>query len=369
MEQVLSSSAAQRATGSLRGMLVDRTAGCLLNEPSSLPTIDELGTRLRKKMQRQRRRTRDGSAQEAIECPRGAPLPPAEWAPAVYQLTELARVPVPPPAWWTAAPPLRGGVETRTDPTSYYLDGWNRPGPDDPDVFCFQLGLAGWGHSQLLGEEPQRVTAGQAFFAMSPSRHHCYLPKESPGWTFVWIGMQHPYLASRVAKQVAATGPLIDLRPEDPLVGITLRLVRGALRKDFRDRFEAEIALFEFVVAFERWAQAGRESISEGQRLMDEVRSLVVAKLPKAIGVHSLAAEFGMSRSHFSHFFREQTGLTPAHFATDLRIQKAARMLLDTRAPLKTIADACGFANANHLCKVFRRLRHLSPSAFRQVCR
>jgi AraC-like DNA-binding protein len=168
---------------------------------------------------------------------------------------------------------------------------------------------------------------------------------------------------------VAATGPLVDLRPDEPLVASALRLVRGALRKDFRDRFEAEIALFEFVVAFERWAQREHSNVSGGQRLMDEVHSIILTNLPKAIGVDAIAAEFGMSRSHFSHFFREQTGLTPAHFATDVRIDKVATMLLDTRWPLKTIADACGFANANHLCKVFRRLRHISPSAFRQVCR
>jgi transcriptional regulator GlxA family with amidase domain len=59
--------------------------------------------------------------------------------------------------------------------------------------------------------------------------------------------------------------------------------------------------------------------------------------------------------------------LTPAHFTTEVRVQQAARMLIDTRAPLKQIADACGFADANHLCKVFRRFQHLSPASYRRV--
>jgi transcriptional regulator GlxA family with amidase domain len=142
--------------------------------------------------------------------------------------------------------------------------------------------------------------------------------------------------------------------------------VRGAIKKDFRDQFEAEMALFELVVTFERWACQAQDTDSEGQRLLDEVRSRVLARLPRTTGVHSIAAEFGMSRSSFSHFFRGRTGLSPAHFATRDRIQKAAGMLLDTREPLKTIADACGFANANHFSRVFRRFRHLSPSAFRR---
>jgi AraC family transcriptional regulator len=61
--------------------------------------------------------------------------------------------------------------------------------------------------------------------------------------------------------------------------------------------------------------------------------------------------------------------MTPAHFATEVRIQKVERMLLDTHEPLKTIAVACGFANANHLCKVFRRFRQYTPTAFRRELR
>jgi AraC-like DNA-binding protein len=102
---------------------------------------------------------------------------------------------------------------------------------------------------------------------------------------------------------------------------------------------------------------------------VEAVRSRIVASLPKAFAVDALAAEYGMSRSHFSHFFRARTGLTPARFATEVRIHEATRLLLDTRAPMKRIADACGFANANHFCKVFRRFQHLSPAAYRQAIR
>jgi transcriptional regulator GlxA family with amidase domain len=153
------------------------------------------------------------------------------------------------------------------------------------------------------------------------------------------------------------------------LTASVVRLVRGAIAKDFRDHFDAEMALFDFVLTFERWARQTANEDREAQRLVDEVRLHVLAGLPKAIDLCSLAAHFGMSRSHFSHLFRKQTGITPAHFATEVRIQRVEKLLLDTHAPLKTIADNCGFANANHLCKVFRRLRHYTPNAFRQAIR
>lgn len=295
------------------------------------------------------------------------PAPPPEWASALHQLADLSRAPTPAPSWWTPKTAFFGSIETRTDPASYRWDGMKRLGPRDPPLFFFQLTMAGWGHFQLYGQAPRRVSPGTGFFALIPSRHRYYLPEDSPGWTFGWIGIYHPYLLARVKKQVATSGPLVDAPPDGALTASTLRLVRGAIKKDFRDPFEVELALFDFVLAYERWAQQARDSSGEGQRLLDAVRSLVIASLPKAIGVETLAAKYGMSRSHFSHFFQARTGLTPAHFATEVRIHEAARLLLDTRAPLKQIAEGCGFANTSHFCRVFRCFQHLSPASYRHA--
>jgi AraC-like DNA-binding protein len=101
--------------------------------------------------------------------------------------------------------------------------------------------------------------------------------------------------------------------------------------------------------------------------LLEDVQARVLAGLPSAINVNALAVAYGMSRTHFSHYFRSQTGLTPARFAAEVRIHQATRMLLDTRAPLKQIADRCGFADANYFCKVFRRFQHMSPAAYRRA--
>lgn len=320
----------------------------------------------RSKLARWRRSSLEALTSEVVVGRIPGPAPPRDWAPALHQLTELARRPVPAPAWWTPMTAYFGSIETRTDPSSYYWDGMKRLGRTDTPLFAFQITLAGWGHFQLYGQRPRRVPPGTAFIALMPSRHRYYLPEDSPGWTFGWISIYHPYLLARLTAQLAATGPVVDLAPDGPLAAIAMRLMRGAIKKDFRDRFEVELALFEFLVAYEQCAQGTRDNSREGQRLLETVRSRVVASLPNSVDVNALAAEHGMSRTHFSHFFRALTGLTPARFAAEVRINRATRMLLETRAPLKQIAEDCGFANANYFCKVFRRLQHMSPASYRQ---
>jgi len=304
---------------------------------------------------------------EVVASRNPGPAPPAAWATALHQLLDLSRTPTPAPSWWTPHTGYFGSVETRTDPAGYRWDGMKRLGRGDPPLFFFQLTMAGWGHFQLYGRSPQKVAPGTGFFAIIPSRHRYYLPEDSPGWTFGWLGIYQPQLLERVSKQVASTGPLVDVPPDGALTASTLRLLRGAIKKDFRDRFEVELALLELVVNYERWAQQPRDRSGEGQRLIDAVRAHVIAGLPRAVEVEALAVEYGMSRSHFSHFFRARTGLTPAHFATEVRTHEAARMLLDSRLPIKQIATACGFANASHFCKIFRRFQHLSPASYRRT--
>ena len=294
------------------------------------------------------------------------PEPPAPWAAHLRRLVDAARTPVEGPPWWTPSDAYFGNVETRTDAQGYRWDGMRRLGPRDRPLVFFQLTLAGWGAYEPYGRPPRRVPPGTAFFAVVPSRHRYYLPATSPGWTFAWIGIYHPYILRRIAKQVATAGPLLVTPPASPLVASTMRLVRGAFEKDFRDRHEVELALFEFLFAYERRLDELRDPEGDRERLLEWLRERVLTSPLPSLDVERVAAERGMSRSHFSHHFRARTGLSPARYMMEVRVQEAARALLATRAPLKQIATEWGFANPTHFGKVFRRFQHLSPAAYRR---
>ncbi len=313
-----------------------------------------------------RRRSLEVITSDVVAGKSPGPEPPAEWSTHLRRLVEASQLPTQGPPWWTPMNAYFGNVETRTDAHAYQWDGMKRLGRRDRPLVFFQLTLAGWGHFELYNRPPELLPPGAAFFAVVPSRHRYYLPPASPGWTFGWIGVYHPYLVRRIAKQVAATGPVLRLSPSAALTAIAMRLVRGAFEKDFRDRFEVELDLFEFTLAYERLAHRQSDPAGERERLLESLRGRVLATPRQPASIDAVAAEHGMSRSHFSHFFRERTGLSPARFMTEVRVQEAARMIVETRAPLKQIAAEWGFANENHFGKVFRRFQHSSPAAYRR---
>lgn len=235
-----------------------------------------------------------------------------------------------------------------------------------PPFLFFQFTLSGWGNYEQGSAAPQRLTPGSGFFAVVPSQHRYYLPPDSPGWTFGWLNVYHQYLIERVTRQIAATGPVVQFEPSSAFLASALRLIMGSIKKDFRDPYDIELATFEFVIGYERLAHQLSIPSSERYQLLEAVRERVLADPSRAPNVEALAAEFGMSRSHFSRFFHARTGFTPACVVSRTRIQHAAQMLKEGHASLKQIADACGFANANHFNRVFHRFYHVSPGAYRK---
>jgi AraC family transcriptional regulator len=82
--------------------------------------------------------------------------------------------------------------------------------------------------------------------------------------------------------------------------------------------------------------------------------------------LQQIAAELGLSVSHFSRAFRISTGLPPHQWLLHQRV-KAAKQLMSVRdLPLSEIAISVGFANQSHLTKVFSAQVGVSPAAWRR---
>jgi AraC-like DNA-binding protein len=258
-----------------------------------------------------------------------------------------------------------GRIEHVEGGSEFVLDGLKRPGSVESPIVWLQFTLAGWGNFEVYDQAPERIAAGMAFAAVVPSPHRYYLPPDSPGWTFGWLIVAHTYLVERFSKQVAAAGPILHIPPDSPFLRTAVRLICSSYRKDLPDRFEVERALFELLVDFDALVYQQNNPGGQRERLLDQVRDWVTKNPKRALNVDELAAEYGMSRTNFSHFFRQRTSLTPARFITQVRIDQAVQMLIETDAHVKQISDACGFANPNHFSRVFQRVHRLTPRAYR----
>src|SRR5215469_8955317 len=78
-----------------------------------------------------------------------------------------------------------------------------------------------------------------------------------------------------------------------------------------------------------------------------------------------LANKANMSERSFSRHYAEATGHTPARAIELLRVEAARSLLLESRLPVKRVADRCGFGSEETMRRSFLRLLAVTPQDYR----
>ncbi len=80
----------------------------------------------------------------------------------------------------------------------------------------------------------------------------------------------------------------------------------------------------------------------------------------------TLAQRTGLSRKYLCRVFKEYTSKTPIEYITELRIENAC---IEMTAQKKSITEAAfnsGFNDLSYFCKVFKRLKGLTPKEYKK---
>ena len=75
--------------------------------------------------------------------------------------------------------------------------------------------------------------------------------------------------------------------------------------------------------------------------------------------------QLGVTKSHLVRVFKQEIGVPPGKYLTNIRIEAVKSLLLSDEYNLETIAGLTGFSGANYLCRVFKREVGISPAAWR----
>jgi AraC family transcriptional regulator len=100
-------------------------------------------------------------------------------------------------------------------------------------------------------------------------------------------------------------------------------------------------------------------------RLLRKVQDYVAEHFAEEISIERLAGLVELSSSHFSHVFKETTGMTPLQFVTRERISRAQQMIRETSRSLIEIGLEIGYTSPSHFAQVFRRVVGVTPTQFR----
>jgi len=198
------------------------------------------------------------------------------------------------------------------------------------------------------------ITAGDIWYC-SPFALHGYSCIPKKGWELWWV-----HFNGDNATQLCAQAGFSEQTP----------VLRAASPTRFRQSFDALLRTLK-----PGGTQAAWDASAELYRLLVElVRSGSRAPMEDSISacmddecadLEELARKAGYSKYHYCRRFKAETGMSPWRYLTEQRLDRGARLLLETKLSVKEIAALLKFKNPDYFSRLFRERNGVSPVDFR----
>jgi AraC family transcriptional regulator len=91
------------------------------------------------------------------------------------------------------------------------------------------------------------------------------------------------------------------------------------------------------------------------------------ARAAEDVQLDDVARMAGVHPAHLNRVFRTRQGCSVGEYVRRLRIDRAARELVESPRPIAAIAAALGFADQSHFSRVFARVTGLTPGRYRKL--
>ena len=121
-----------------------------------------------------------------------------------------------------------------------------------------------------------------------------------------------------------------------------------------------KISLFEQKVA------ADTEPENHEERVITGITRYIQEHLEQEVSLSVLAEEFHLNSQYISQLFKNEIGVGFLAYLTNVRMEKAKKLLISTSLSIAEIADRVGYGDYRVFTKVFKKTEGITPSQYRR---
>lgn len=100
---------------------------------------------------------------------------------------------------------------------------------------------------------------------------------------------------------------------------------------------------------------------------IEEIIKKIETDISQSLVIRNLAASINMSVSRFQHLFKKELHTNITDYVSDLRMQKARKLLETSHLQVKEIRIKVGVTNEAHFIRVFKRKFGEAPNNYRKT--
>jgi AraC-like DNA-binding protein len=206
-------------------------------------------------------------------------------------------------------------------------------------------------------------------FLLFPGEWHSYHPDPKTGWKSYWIGFKGRNMDDRVrAGFLSPTKPIYHVGFSDDIVHLYKDAYETAIREAaYSQQVLAGLVnhIIGVMYSLERNIELNR---NQGHvDMVNRARLRIRENLESSLTIQQVAEDLGVSYSNFRKLFKEFTGISPATYQQDLRLQRAKELLSTTDMSVKEIAYRLNFESPDYFSAKFKIKTGRRPSELRSV--
>ena len=216
---------------------------------------------------------------------------------------------------------------------------------------------------------PQAQLREGDIFLLFPGEWHSYCPKPKTGWKSYWIGFKGRNIDDRVrAGFLSPTKPIYHIGFSDDIVSLYKKAYETAIREAaYSQQVLAGLVnhIIGVMYSMERNIELNR---NQGHvDMVNRARLRIRESLESSLTIQQVAEDLGVSYSNFRKLFKEYTGISPATYQQDLRLQRAKELLSTTDMSVKEIAYRLNFESPDYFSAKFKAKTGRRPSELRNL--
>ena len=159
----------------------------------------------------------------------------------------------------------------------------------------------------------------------------------------------------------------VKVKDDSPVYKLFEEFARLYASKDLTDKIRVKAIVLQLLAEYVSIANAdGVEVVNSQDEKFDELLRYINENLGNSLTVGELSKRYYVHPNHFIRLFRSKTGLTPAKYVKDQRLQAARRLLESTTLSVAEIAERTGEIDVANFSRAFKKHYNLSPAEYRK---
>ena len=117
---------------------------------------------------------------------------------------------------------------------------------------------------------------------------------------------------------------------------------------------------------FEQRVAADAEPENQEERVITGITRYIQEHLEQEVSLSVLAEEFHLNSQYISQLFKNEIGVGFLAYLTNVRMEKAKKLLISTPLSIAEVADRVGYGDYRVFTKVFKKTEGITPSQYRR---